>query len=137
MPSRVRGTIGLLMIMLAWSGPVAAQSPSPQPPKNNLQVLPKGLAWGELIETMERFSRALGVHCEHCHHFTCESALNRSINGPFWIRSWGGIQIHTSNGADCVMRSDFKLKSWCGPVGCLGGGGSPRRGTRTRHLRRR
>jgi tetratricopeptide (TPR) repeat protein len=71
----------LLAIGLASTRPLAAQSPTPeragapnqqgngQPsaPKNNLQVLPKDLPWMELIETMEAFDRALGVHCEHCH----------------------------------------------------------------------
>jgi tetratricopeptide (TPR) repeat protein len=58
----------LLLTTVAWSlSLAAAQQPPAQAPKNNLQVLPKDLPWGELIETMEGFDRALGVHCEHCH----------------------------------------------------------------------
>jgi tetratricopeptide (TPR) repeat protein len=65
------GVLGLALA-LALARPQAASLPAQSStqssaPKNNLQILPKDLAWGELIETMETFSRALGVHCEHCH----------------------------------------------------------------------
>lgn len=33
----------------------------------NLQVLPKEIAKGELVDTMKSWTRALGVRCEHCH----------------------------------------------------------------------
>jgi len=40
----------------------------------NLQVLPKGISKEQLVDTMRLFSRSLGVHCDHCHEVSEQSA---------------------------------------------------------------
>ena len=55
----------------------AAQAPqgqargggAPQPPPQNLQVLPKDMARAQVVTIMQNFSAALGVTCNHCHVF--------------------------------------------------------------------
>jgi len=56
--------LGLAALILACGGPVAAQIPDKF---TNLQLMPKDIARGELIETMRGFATALGVRCQHCH----------------------------------------------------------------------
>jgi tetratricopeptide (TPR) repeat protein len=56
--------LGLAGLIVACGGPAAAQIPDKF---TNLQVLPKDIARGDLVETMRGFATALGVRCEHCH----------------------------------------------------------------------
>jgi hypothetical protein len=42
---------------------------APQPPPQNLQVLPKDMARPQVVQIMQNFSAALGVTCAHCHVF--------------------------------------------------------------------
>jgi Photosynthetic reaction centre cytochrome C subunit len=42
---------------------------APQPPPQNLQVLPKDMPRAQVVTIMQAFSAALGVTCNHCHVF--------------------------------------------------------------------
>jgi len=42
---------------------------APQPPPQNLQVLPKDMARPQVLQIMQAFNAALGVTCNHCHVF--------------------------------------------------------------------
>ena len=42
---------------------------APQPPLQNLQVLPKDMARAQVVQAMQAFTAALGVTCTHCHVF--------------------------------------------------------------------
>jgi Photosynthetic reaction centre cytochrome C subunit len=66
------------VLVLAGSLGIAAQAPqaappqgggAPQPPPQNLQVLPKDMARAQVVQIMQNFSAALGVTCNHCHVF--------------------------------------------------------------------
>jgi hypothetical protein len=66
------------VLVLAGSAAIAAQAPqgapprgggAPQPPPQNLQVLPKDMARPQLLQAMQSISAALGVTCAHCHVF--------------------------------------------------------------------
>jgi hypothetical protein len=65
-------------LVLAGSLGLAAQAPqgapaqgggAPQPPPQNLQVLPKDMARPQVLQIMQNFNAALGVTCAHCHQF--------------------------------------------------------------------
>jgi Photosynthetic reaction centre cytochrome C subunit len=65
-------------LVLAGSLGIAAQAPqgappqsggAPQPPPQNLQVLPKDMARPQVLQIMQNFNAALGVTCAHCHQF--------------------------------------------------------------------
>lgn len=60
----------------AFFGALASAQPAPAPeapapfavpPYKNLQVLPKEIARGDLINNMKFFAQSLGVRCTHCH----------------------------------------------------------------------
>ena len=53
----------LIFALCIMTTPVSAQ----RPPPKNLQVFPKDTSRPELIQSMRRFSFALGVRCQHCH----------------------------------------------------------------------
>jgi tetratricopeptide (TPR) repeat protein len=54
-----------VLTALAAPAPLAAQFPPDS--LSNLQVLPEDIAFGELMDYMRGFTRALGVRCSHCH----------------------------------------------------------------------
>ena len=60
-------------LVLTGSIGIAAQAPpgggAPQPPPQNLQVLPKDMARPQVLQIMQNFNAALGVTCVHCHQF--------------------------------------------------------------------
>jgi hypothetical protein len=73
-----RVVFGVAVGVLALAGSlVSAQAPqeqgrgggAPQPPPQNLQVLPKDMARAQVLQIMQNFSAALGVTCNHCHVF--------------------------------------------------------------------
>jgi hypothetical protein len=43
------------------------QTPPPQPPTTNLQIIPKDTPRPQVIATMQAFTAALGVQCNYCH----------------------------------------------------------------------
>ena len=47
----------------------AACRRTPQPPPQNLQVLPKDMPRAQVVQIMQNFNAALGVTCDHCHVF--------------------------------------------------------------------
>ena len=51
---------------VATSAPLTAQGPL-QAPFKNLQIFPKDVQSGVLVNAMKNFTRALGVRCQHCH----------------------------------------------------------------------
>jgi hypothetical protein len=65
------------MILLVTSLACTANQPPAAPPPpvpavrnpefKNVQVLPHTMSRDELIRTMQRFTQALGVRCDHCH----------------------------------------------------------------------
>jgi hypothetical protein len=58
----------LSLIGMAAMSQAGAQLPGrPDYVPSNLQVLPKGMPISVLIDTMGRFTRALGVRCSYCH----------------------------------------------------------------------
>ena len=65
------------VLVLAGSAAIAAQAPqgappaggAPQPPPQNLQVLPKDMPRAQVVQIMQNFNAALGVTCNHCHVF--------------------------------------------------------------------
>jgi hypothetical protein len=70
------GLIPLGTVLLAASvasaqapvtGSVTGAQPAPPPPMTNLQVIPKDTPRPQVIQTMQAFTQALGVRCEHCH----------------------------------------------------------------------
>jgi Photosynthetic reaction centre cytochrome C subunit len=72
--ARVSIVVAFGVFVLAGSLAVSAQAPQGRgrgapPPLQNLQVLPKDMAFGDVIPVMQAFSAALGVTCEHCHVF--------------------------------------------------------------------
>jgi tetratricopeptide (TPR) repeat protein len=68
----VRCTMTLIAALATSSA--AAQIPEKF---DNLQVLPKDVPRGELVQRMREFSFALGVRCEHCHTEPAEGVINR------------------------------------------------------------
>jgi hypothetical protein len=63
-----------LAASLSAQAPAGAPAPgqargggAPQPPPQNLQVLPKDIPRPELIAMMGQFRQALGVECSYCH----------------------------------------------------------------------
>ena len=56
----------LLAGSVAFAQPAATPAPTP-PPERNLQVLPRDMPQGQLMQVMQSFTRALGVQCSHCH----------------------------------------------------------------------
>lgn len=62
--------LALSAAAIALAGSVAfaqpATTPTP-PPERNLQVLPRDMPQGQLMQVMQSFSRALGVQCSYCH----------------------------------------------------------------------
>jgi hypothetical protein len=68
------GVLLLGSFVLAGSLTASAQAPQGQgrgapPPLQNLQVFPKDIQRGQLLQAMQAFSAALGVTCNHCHVF--------------------------------------------------------------------
>jgi hypothetical protein len=72
----VRVFVGGSILAGAMAVAVAAQGQAQQPPPGggrggqapqNLQVLPKDTPRQQVIQTMQRFTQALGVDCQHCH----------------------------------------------------------------------
>jgi hypothetical protein len=55
------GTIG------AAQAPAGGQTPPPQPPMTNLQIIPKDTARPQVLATMQAFTQSLGVQCNYCH----------------------------------------------------------------------
>jgi hypothetical protein len=84
-----RLSVGVVLgcLVLAGSSLAAAQAPAqgqpgqgqpaqgaggrgaPQPPPQNLQVLPKDMARQQVVQIMQAINAALGVTCAHCHIF--------------------------------------------------------------------
>lgn len=62
----LRGPLLLLSVAVfaGWTASAPAQIPDTF---TNLQVLPKDIAKGKLVETMRGFASGLGVRCHHCH----------------------------------------------------------------------
>ena len=56
------GTIGA-----AQAPAGGGQTPPPQPPMTNLQIIPKDTPRPQVIATMQAFTSALGVQCNYCH----------------------------------------------------------------------
>ena len=75
--TRLSFGVAVSALVLAGSLGVAAQAPqgappaggAPQPPPQNLQVLPKDMARPQVVQIMQNFNAALGVTCAHCHVF--------------------------------------------------------------------
>ena len=91
-------------LVLAGSLAVAAQAPqgappqgggAPQPPPQNLQVLPKDMARAQVVQIMQNFNAALGVTCNHCHVFV-------GPNDP--MNDFAGDTKPTKNVARAMMR---------------------------------
>jgi hypothetical protein len=65
--------VAALAASLSAQAPAGAPAPgqgrggTPQPPPQNLQVLPKDIPRAELIAMMGQFRQALGVECSYCH----------------------------------------------------------------------
>ena len=63
--------IGILIFVLGLyafkANPTAYEGYSPQPPWENLKVLPKDISKDSLDHLMKGYSIALGVNCNHCH----------------------------------------------------------------------
>jgi hypothetical protein len=83
---------------------IAAQAPqaappqgggAPQPPPQNLQVLPKDMPRAQVVQIMQNFSAALGVTCNHCHVFV-------GPNDP--MNDFAGDTKPTKNVARAMMR---------------------------------
>jgi cytochrome c553 len=82
---------------------VSAQAPqeqgrgagAPQPPPQNLQVLPKDMARAQVVQIMQNFNAALGVTCNHCHVFV-------GPNDP--MNDFAGDSKPTKNIARAMMR---------------------------------
>lgn len=49
------------------AGNVTGAQPAPPPPMTNLQIIPSNTPRPQVIQTMQAFTQALGVRCEHCH----------------------------------------------------------------------
>ena len=62
----MRRLAAALPLVLALARPAAAQQWPPERLKN-LEVLPKDIPVRALVDTMARFTRALGVRCTYCH----------------------------------------------------------------------
>jgi hypothetical protein len=98
------GSMVFGVVILAGSlSASAAQAPqeqargggAPQPPPQNLQVLPKDMARAQVVTIMQAFSAALGVTCNHCHVF----------NGPGDpMNDFAGDTKPTKNMARAMMR---------------------------------
>jgi tetratricopeptide (TPR) repeat protein len=56
----------LSVVLVAIAGPVLAQAPAQEAPKN-LQVLPKDWTRAQVVNVMQNFNAALGVGCDYCH----------------------------------------------------------------------
>jgi hypothetical protein len=91
-------------LVLAGSLGIAAQAPqgtapqgggAPQPPPQNLQVLPKDMARAQVVQIMQNFNAALGVTCNHCHVFV-------GPNDP--MNDFAGDTKPTKNVARAMMR---------------------------------
>jgi len=76
--TRLSIAVAVGVLALAGSLAVAAQAPqgappagggAPQPPPQNLQVLPKDMPRAQVVQIMQNFNAALGVTCNHCHVF--------------------------------------------------------------------
>ena len=76
--TRLSFAVAVGVLVLAGSLAVAAQAPqgappagggAPQPPPQNLQVLPKDMPRAQVVQIMQNFNAALGVTCNHCHVF--------------------------------------------------------------------
>jgi hypothetical protein len=74
--TRVSFGVAAGVLVLVGSIGLTAQAPqgqgrggAPQPPPQNLQVFPKDMARGQVLQIMQAFSAALGVTCAHCHQF--------------------------------------------------------------------
>ncbi|MGO3184240.1 MAG: c-type cytochrome [Aequorivita sp.] len=63
--------IGLLIMVIGLyafkANPEANEGYSPQPPWENLKVLPKDISKDSLNHLMKSYTLALGVKCNHCH----------------------------------------------------------------------
>ena len=68
---------------------------APQPPPQNLQVLPKDMPRAQVVTIMQSINAALGVTCNHCHVF----------NGPGDpMNDFAGDTKPTKNVARAMMR---------------------------------
>ena len=63
------GSLGMAAQAPQGGAPAGQGGGAPQPPPQNLQVLPKDMARGQVVQIMQNFSAALGVTCNHCHVF--------------------------------------------------------------------
>jgi Photosynthetic reaction centre cytochrome C subunit len=102
--TRLSFAVAVGALVLAGSLAVAAQAPqgappqgggAAQPPPQNLQVLPKDMARGQVLQIMQNFSAALGVTCNHCHVFV-------GPNDP--MNDFAGDTKPTKNVARAMMR---------------------------------
>jgi len=64
--ARLSGGVLCVAFSMLLAGPVLAQGPQQEAPKN-LKVLPKDWTRPQVINVMQAFTAALGVGCEHCH----------------------------------------------------------------------
>jgi hypothetical protein len=62
-----RMTVVVLGMLLAGSGWAGAQTPPPQPPMTNLQIIPKDTPRPQVLQQMQAIANALGVQCTYCH----------------------------------------------------------------------
>ncbi|WP_310993620.1 c-type cytochrome [Aequorivita marina] len=63
--------IGIIFLVLGLyafkSAPLANEGYAPQPPWENLKVLPKDISKDSLNGLMKNYALSLGVKCNHCH----------------------------------------------------------------------
>ncbi len=102
--TRLSFGVAVGVLVLAGSLAVAAQAPqgappagggAPQPPPQNLQVLPKDMPRAQVVTIMQNFNAALGVTCNHCHVFV-------GPNDP--MNDFAGDTKPTKNIARAMMR---------------------------------
>jgi hypothetical protein len=66
----VPATFAVVVVILAGCTAFRQQKAMPERTEGsykNLKLLPPNITHDELIATMRGYSKALGVHCEHCH----------------------------------------------------------------------
>lgn len=63
----MRRTFVILLVLLVSSTARAQQGPFPPQKLENLKVFPKDIPVRTLLDTMQSFTRALGVRCTYCH----------------------------------------------------------------------
>jgi len=63
----MRRTLPLLLVVVVSASARAQQGQFPPQKLENLKVFPKDIPVRTLIDTMQSFTRALGVRCTYCH----------------------------------------------------------------------